>query len=122
MKKSDILLIFIIIVAVASVYVVANYIISDGDGARVAVYLDKEIIDILPLYEDVEKTYKSDYGDNTVSISGAKASVVHSNCRNKICVDSPSISKVGETIVCLPHHFYVEIIGDKEEDIDAIAK
>ncbi len=121
MKKNDLLLIFVIVIVIGVLYLASMYISGDK-GARVAVYQDKKIIDILPLYEDVEKTYSSEYGENTISIKQAKLSVIDSNCRNRICVDSMAISKTGETIVCLPHHFYVEIIGGKENEIDAIAE
>ncbi len=122
MKKNDLVLIVVIAVAIVIMYMASVYFIGDNDGAKVAVYLEKEVIDVLPLYEDAEKTYSSEYGENTILIKGGKLRVVHSNCRNQICVDTMEISKTGETIVCLPNHFYVEIIGGEENEIDAIAK
>ena len=37
------------------------------------------------------------------------------NCRDLLCTHMPSIKKVGETIVCLPHRLILEIVSEKEE-------
>ena len=40
------------------------------------------------------------------------------NCRDQICVRHKAISKNGESIICLPHSVYIEVVGEKEKEID----
>lgn len=116
------LLIIIVAIVIGVIFLLSKFTIGYAEASKVTVYLDDKMVDKLSLYEDVEKTYSSEYGENTISINKGELRVIHSDCKNKICVDSSSISKNGEMIVCLPHHFYVEIIGKEEDEIDAIAK
>lgn len=49
---------------------------------------------------------------NMLVIKDGKAYVREANCKDKICVSHRKISKVGETIVCLPHKVVISIDND----------
>lgn len=62
----------------------------------------------------------SDKGHNTIIIKDDKIGIIEADCSDKVCMHPEYISKPGETLVCLPHKFMVEIKGeknDKDEDI-----
>ncbi len=122
MKRSDFIIIAIAIVIIAGIYFVSTKISGDSPAGELAICVDGEVIETLPIYEDRTYEFEGQNGDkNLVEIRAGKVSIIEANCQNKICVHTPSITKAGESIVCLPHRFYVEILGEKEEGIDAVA-
>ena len=62
------------------------------------------------LDEDREIAVETDLGTNIVVIEDGFVYVREADCPDKICVHHVRISRVGETIVCLPHRLVVEII------------
>ena len=58
---------------------------------------------------------------NTLRIQNGSADMIHADCPDQLCVNQRAISKVGETIVCLPHKIVVEVEGENKSDFDAIA-
>lgn len=58
---------------------------------------------------------------NTFRIQNGSADMIHADCPDQLCVNQRAISKVGETIVCLPHKIVVEVEGENKSDFDAIA-
>lgn len=62
-----------------------------------------------PLAEDRTIRIELENGYNTVVISEGTAAVSESDCANQVCVHTQAVSRVGETVVCLPHKFYIII-------------
>lgn len=71
-----------------------------------------------PLNEDDESTHYKYY--NLVHIKGGKVSVSAASCKNQVCVRHGSISKSGESIVCLPNRLIVTIEDKSGGDYDSI--
>ena len=66
---------------------------------------------------------KLSFGDdkyNILVIKDGKASIKSASCPDQICVRQRSISKVGETITCLPNKTVIKIVGDKSE-VDVVS-
>ena len=62
---------------------------------------------------------ESKYGYNLIEIGDEKVRVIEANCPDKIDVKQGFISKIGESIICLPNRMVVEIKGmEKDEQID----
>ena len=59
--------------------------------------------------KDNSITVKTDNGYNTVEIKDGYADCTEADCRDGLCVNQKKISKVNETIVCLPHKVIIEI-------------
>ncbi len=64
---------------------------------------------------------------NTLVINGRTADMVYADCKDRVCVNHTPISKIGETIICLPNKVVVTIEtisgrNDKEEYLDVIVK
>lgn len=59
---------------------------------------------------------------NVLKISGGEAKMTEADCPDKLCVHQNSISRQGETIVCLPNRVVVEITGEDKAEFDSIAR
>lgn len=57
---------------------------------------------------------------NVLEIKDGKASMIHADCPDQLCVKQRSISKQGESIICLPNRIIVEVEGADEAEIDAV--
>ena len=55
---------------------------------------------------------------NTVCVRPGRIAIISASCPDQICVKHKAISKNGESIICLPHAVYVEVISDQKNDID----
>lgn len=76
------------------------------------IIFDKKIV-------DKEIPIKSEYGFNLVEIGDERVRVIEADCPDKIDVKQGYISKIGETIICLPNRLVVEIKGvEKGDSID----
>ncbi len=89
-------------------------------GSVVQVKVDGQIVYQTHLSKDTTKRIQTPYGYNTLVIKNKSVSISESDCKNKICVHEHSISRIGESIVCLPHHLSITISG-KANDVDAVA-
>ena len=110
MKKYDLVLIAVVLLAAA--IFLGNRIITDNQGSHLyaQVVMGREVIDELPLDTPIVKTYKTDEGYNTIVIEAGKCQISEADCFNQICVNSSSISKAGESIVCMPHKIAVTLV------------
>lgn len=62
---------------------------------------------------------ETEYGYNLMEIGDEEVRVIEASCPDKIDVHQGYISKVGETIVCLPNKLVIEIKGmGKDDKID----
>lgn len=118
MKKMDIILISVVLILAGGLY----FLFSQGaeDGAYAVILVDGEELTSLPLAEDTIYTIEHTDGYNTVEVRSGYAVMQEADCRDQICVEHKQISRVGETIVCLPHKLVVEIKGDTNSDFDAV--
>lgn len=57
---------------------------------------------------------------NLLICKEGRVQMVQSSCPDKICVHHTGISKVGESIICLPHRLVVEITNGKENELDGV--
>lgn len=133
-RKADIILFFVLVaVGLAASAFLAMSHADAGSGAKVIIESGGELFAEYPLSQDTEiivpapsgvryrdpKAAPADAGDectqyryfNIVRISGGKVSVSAASCRNQVCAKHGSISKTGESIVCLPNRLVVTIEG-----------
>ena len=108
--KKEIIIIAALIVLSAIGILILRTVGSFGASSTVLVITSEDqIVAELPLKNDAEKVIRTDKGENTVVIRDGQAYVIKADCPNQICVHSPKISQVGETIACLPHRLLLEI-------------
>lgn len=80
-----------------------------GNGQTVVLYDDKTEIGRYPLMYERTIRVELEDGYNIVVISDGTASVSEADCANQDCVHTPVASRIGDTVVCLPHRFYIVI-------------
>ncbi len=121
MKKNDIVLIAVLLVA--AVLVAAGMRIwqmnNTKDTANVVVTIDGQVYGSYPLSEDrTESIELPDGSYNILTISGGYADVTEASCPDQICVKHNHIRYSGESIVCLPNKVVVTVEGGEDNDID----
>jgi hypothetical protein len=92
---------------------------AKSDGARVDVLSGGKVVASYPLNEDREVDLNYN-GYNLLRIAHGQASVIEADCPDKLCVKQRTISKAGETIICLPHRVVVRVSGGEEPEIDGV--
>lgn len=65
---------------------------------------------IYPLNVEREVIIEQDNAINILRISDGHADMTEADCPDRICVHSKPISKIGESIICLPHGIIVTVI------------
>ena len=60
-------------------------------------------------------------GNCEVAIQDGSVRVVRSECPQRICIKTGSISSASQWIACLPHKVFIRIRGDDSESLDAVS-
>ena len=94
--------------------------LSGSQGDRVAVLIDGKETASYPLSADFQTTIQIGEETNLLVIRDGKAMVTEASCPDGICVRHRPISKVGETIVCLPHQLVVKVVSSGENQVDSV--
>ena len=120
--RADILLIAGILLVGAVIALVL--LLGQKAGSRVEVRVSGEVVRSFSLDDAV--TYEivdPDGGRNILRIEGGKAWIEEADCPDRLCVGMGKISRIGQTVVCLPHELVIEIVGEKSptDDVDVIA-
>ncbi len=113
MRKGDIALIII------AVIFLVLWLIPKPVGGRVIISLNGEVFREISLNENSVIPIETEFGKNTVVIEEGEVFVTHSNCPDRLC-EKDSISKSGESIVCLPNRLSVTVEGKNKEEVDVI--
>jgi hypothetical protein len=122
MKKWDVIIIIALIIISfipQGAMFITNY--NKQDSLYVEVYSQGKLFKKLPLEKDSKEltfTVENELGKNIVDINDGKVKVIEADCYDEICVKTHSISKAGESIICLPHKVVVRIIGEGEQETD----
>lgn len=106
MKKADGILIAAVLIAAAVFLIVAW---GRQNGQTAVLYADGTEIGRYPLMDERTIRVELEDGYNIVVISDGMASVTEADCVNQVCVHTSAVNQTGETVVCLPHKFYIVI-------------
>lgn len=118
--KFDLLLGTVLLAAALCLFAVFQN--SKKAGGQIEVKQDGKLVGIYSLSENSTYEFSTFYGHNTLVIEDGCAYMTESTCHDHICESMGKISKVGETIICLPNGLFVKVIGGEEGDYDAIVK
>ncbi len=64
--------------------------------------------------------FKSKYGTNIVKINDDNIGIIDATCHDHICMNPEYIKNPGQSLVCLPNKFMIEIKGQKSNDDEEI--
>lgn len=90
-----------------------KYVVITQNGKEIARYALNENQEIPIPYEE--------YQYNILVIQDQKAYISKASCPDKLCVKQRSISKINETLVCLPNKMVVKVVGDEQPDVDIVS-
>lgn len=102
-KRNDIIIIICVILFCALSFV--GVFAFRRTPAKVIISEKNEVLYSVSLYSDREIALEH----NTIVIRGGKVYMKSADCKNQICVNTPSIQKDSEQIICLPNQVLVEV-------------
>lgn len=109
---SDIILVGVLLLVSLSVFLI--WYLNGTDGSTAVVSVDGDVVAEYSLA--IDGVYYLNGGTNVLVIEDGAAYIREANCPGyQDCVETGRISRVGETIVCLPNKLVVEIVGEGDE-------
>lgn len=122
LKKGDkLLIVFVLILSLASMGYIRKQGLSNKNKYVSIQVNGEEIKKIIFDNTIVGKTIpiETDYGYNLIEVGDNEIRVIEASCPDRIDVKQGFISRIGETIVCLPNKMVIEIKGvDTVDGID----
>jgi hypothetical protein len=124
-KTTDILIVLAIVLTGICLLNVYNYIYSN-EPAKAEIYYKSELVKTVVLSTGVDKVFSIPQKEQVVFHIKRDGSICieESDCPDKICVKTGSISSIGQTVACLPNEIFMKIApikDDNDNDIDIIA-
>lgn len=122
LKKADILVIILIVIASFLIYFFTNKLPKEDANLakKVVITVDGKVFKEIPLTKDTDEKIDINtvYGKNEVVIEKGEVHMHESNCKDKICIKMGKISVPGDSIICLPNRLIVKIVSEKRNDND----
>ncbi len=112
----DFILFFLI--AAAGGIIALIVLLNSPEGSVVEVTVDGSLYGSYPLSADRTVTISgAGGGTNLLVIENGNASIRSASCPDGVCIHTGRISRVGQSIICLPNKVVVRITGpDKTKD------
>lgn len=119
--KNDIIMGIVLLIAALCLWFVFT-VFFEKDGNYVLVTLDGSTYGEYSLNKD--QTIEIENGDksNVLIIENGAVYMKDASCPDEVCIHQGSISKTGQSIICLPNKIVVTITGDADSDYDAIVQ
>lgn len=119
MTKGDkLLIVFVLILSLTSMGYIKKQGLSNedkyvsiqvnGQEIKKIIFDDSIIGKAIPL--------ETEYGYNLIEFGDNEVRVIEADCPDKYDVKQGSISRIGETIICLPNRLVIEIKGVENAD------
>ena len=112
-KKADIVLFFILVIL--GLFLSWYAFAGSAPGKTVVVRAGGKLFGTYDLAKDQEVTIDQNGHVNQFIIKDGTVQMIHSDCKNQVCVDTGAISRSAQTIVCLPNRVIIEIKGEEDE-------
>ena len=121
-KKMDIVIIAVLILLSFTPHLIFFKTSQKGSKNNYAIIqVDGKIhkkIDLSKVKKSEKVNLNLPNGKNTLLIKNNNIQMYSANCNDALCVKQGNISKVGQTIICLPHKLIIEIKGDELDSKD----
>lgn len=117
-KKDTVIILLIIVFAAIIYFVYQSFFMREAVMAEI-VY-DNKVIQNVDLSKDT--TFSPEGFPNIVfGVKNNSIAFIHSDCPDKICVNTGFISKSGQTAVCLPNKMVLRLISSDDNEVDAVS-
>ena len=118
--RNDCILIFIIVLLAGGFWLV-QYRNSIQKEAVLQIYQNGELTEEYDLSQSRTIPVTGDGNSyNLVLIEDGTVRVTDADCPDQLCMKQRSISKNGESIICLPHKLVLQIYAKEEGTLDAV--
>lgn len=121
-KKMDIVIIAVLLILSFTPHLIFFKTSQKGSKNNYAIIqVDGKIhkkIDLSKVKKSEKVNLNLPNGKNTLLIKNNSIQMKSANCNDALCVKQGNISKVGQTIICLPHKLIIEIKGDELDSKD----
>lgn len=121
-KKMDIVIIAVLLILSFTPHLIFFKTSQKGSKNNYAIIkVDGKIhkkIDLSKVKKSEKVNLNLPNGKNTLLIKNNSIQMDSANCNDALCVKQGNISKVGQTIICLPHKLIIEIKGDELDSKD----
>ena len=120
MTKADLLL---LAVALCAALLFVLYLFFAGrEGSTVRVVCGGSLWGEYSLQEDREIALELENGTNLLIIRDGQVWMEEADCPDRLCVRQGAVSRVGESIICLPHELVVTVEGEETDGgLDGVA-
>lgn len=118
-RKADIIL-FVILIS----FGIASSVwlsMTSHSGEKAIVKVDGKMYGAYSLSEDKTIAVKQGNKLNVIKIKHGSVTMSEASCDNQVCVKHKSISRTGESIICLPNKVVVSISGKGANSYDSIS-
>lgn len=123
-KKWDvIIIIFLIIISFIPEGILLLSGMKKYDSKYIEISINGSIYKKIDLDSPKEEIIEisGDEGVNILKIYNGQAQIIDADCDDRVCINFGAISRIGESIVCLPHKVVISIKGKSlEEENDII--
>lgn len=124
MKKKDIIIIALALLAALALYLVSQVSLG-AEASVVVVTVDGEEVLRKPLaMENRYEIAQEDGSLNVIRVEDGAVFMEEANCRDGLCIRQGKMRNGAKTIVCLPHKVVVQLKGDApagdNSDLDVI--
>lgn len=121
-KKTDIIIIAIILIISLISWITYKYVFSQ-QSTKVEIYYNSELVDTIKLDSGTEKTFSIPQDENVIFhlYKDGQICFEESDCPDKVCINAGKLNTVGQFAACLPNGIVLKIVPDKnhsEDDID----
>ncbi len=112
-RRLDIVIIALILTACG----ICHILFTQEKGQTALVEINGKVCDSISLAsikngQTEKRTYNSDFGSFTLSISSDGIQFINSDCPNQLCIKQGKISNEGNCIICLPCRACIKIKGE----------
>lgn len=119
--EGDIFAVALVLTIAFSVWLFFHFGGNRREGCEAVILQDGIEHGRYSLAEDDIITVRGENGSyNLILISKGSVQVSDADCPDKLCIRQRSISRNGESIICLPHKLVITIESPEESDMDAV--
>lgn len=113
-RRNDV--IFIALLVAVVVLLGAGMYFFRGHGDSITITVDGNLYGSYPLSVDTVVEIATDHGYNRLVVQDGQAKMDAADCPDGICAAHRPISRMGESIVCLPHKVVVTVVTSTPDD------
>lgn len=118
-KKSDLIILLIIISVSISAWTVYKKVFSNK-SAKAEIYYNNQLVETVDLNTGVDKTFSIPQDKDVIFHLYKDGSIAfeESDCPDKICIKTGKLKTVGETAACIPNKIFIKIVPEGRRDND----